>query len=154
MNSSIISNNFYNYIKKSSFCKKSKIINDLFNKILNEKDDNFCYKELIYNNMLNSKYRKIKFGKYFKENKGIYNNINKIYFYKYNQDENKDNIFCCIFSIKIYEYNFYCYLEINSNDGCSTCYMDKYQDNKLFINDTLENLIIYDVPNNKIFQYY
>lgn len=28
------------------------------------------------------------------------------------------------------------------------------KDNKLFINDTLENLIIYDIPNNKIFQYY
>lgn len=28
--------------------------------------------------MFNSKYNKIKFGKYFKENKGIYNNINII----------------------------------------------------------------------------
>ena len=154
MNSYIISNNFLNYIKNKTFCKKSKTIQNLFNRILNENNDNFCYKDLIYKNMLNSKYNKIKFGKYFKENKGIYNIIHKIYYYKYNQDENKDKSFCCIFSIKVYEYIFYCYLEINSNDGCSTCCMDKYQDNKLYINSTLENVITYDIPNNKIFKYY
>lgn len=146
---------FYQLIKGKSFCKNSVIIKNLFNDILGEQDDSINYKNLIYNDMFLCSQKTLKIGKFFKQNKGIFHNIKHIYYYKYEAglEKNDDDYYCCIFSVQIYDKIYYCYLDIQKNDGCSTCYLDKYQDNKLYINNTLENLITYSIPNNKIYQY-
>ena len=105
-------------------------------------DKFFSYKELICYDLYTPK---IKFGKFFKQIKGIQNSICHIYLYKeLNEKINGEKLFkkCLIFDIQVYENKYYCYIEINNNEGCPSCGMNHNQDIRMYISYNLDMLIL------------
>lgn len=130
-------------IKNNNYSKKSKSIISLC-KDINENDEWFSYRELIRWDLHTPN---IPFGKYFKENGGIQPNIGRVYFYKRDYINNvKSFRKCLICDIQIYEKIYACYIEANYEHGCSSCGMGRNEDNRMYISDTIETLILYSLP--------
>ena len=139
-----IKQQFLNSIKKNNYCKNSKRIHKLFTHI-DEKDEFFSYKEFIRRDLYTPQYT---FGKFFLENKGIYEHISRVYC-------NKEHISgvlnieikrCIIFDIKIEENIYCCYIESNYESGCPSCGMGRDIDNFMYISYDLETLILHCLP--------
>ena len=129
-------------INTSSISKRSVVIDQLFESI-NEKSLFFKYRDLIRRDFNTPAFP---FGKYFKENGGIQSTIDRVLFYVDLTTTSHTLEKYCIFSIRIHNILYYSYVALKIGYECSSCGMGFYENNKMYIATSLENLISQSIP--------
>ena len=140
-----MNNQIIMFIKKMNSLSISKccvVINDFFHH-LNEFSPFYKYSDLIRRDLNTPVFL---FGKYFKENGGIQSAIDRVLFYIDLSTTSRNLEKRCIFSIKIHNVLYYCYIALSTGCECSSCGMGFYENNKMYIATSVELLLSHSIP--------